>query len=92
METTKEKIYVVVWESNVDGETIIEVTPCRTLEAAKKEMEDTIDLIHMQGHFKDVDMDDCSCSIDSRGCRYLIIDNTDDYWEDIRICCEDLIG
>ena len=90
METTKEKIYVVVWESNVDGETIIEVTPCRTLEAAQKEMEDTIDLIHMQGHFADADMD--NCSIESRENGYLIIDNTDDYWEDINIRCEDLIG
>lgn len=90
MKTTNERIYVVVWESNVDGETIIEVTPCRTFESAKKEMEDTIDLIHKQGHFKDADMEDCS--IKSNEYHYLITDNTENYWEDICIRCEKLVG
>lgn len=27
METTKEKIYIVMWESNVDGECLFDATP-----------------------------------------------------------------
>ena len=36
MEKTNEKIYLVMWESNVDGERLFNATPCRTLEAAEK--------------------------------------------------------
>lgn len=90
METTKEKIYVVVWESNVDGESIIEVTPCRTLEAAEDILEANINEILTNGHFADANMDDCT--IEASVSSYFITDETDDYWEHTYIREKDLIG
>lgn len=42
MEKTNEKIYLVMWESNVDGERLFDATPCRTLEAAEKKWKRTL--------------------------------------------------
>ena len=68
MEKTNEKIYLVMWESNVDGERFFNATPCRTLEAAEKKMEENIKEILGHGHFMRADKKD------------FIPDETDDDW------------
>lgn len=90
METTKEKIYIVMWESNVDGERLFNATPCRTLEAAEGILEMNINEIFNNGHFADADMDDCT--IEAGVSSYFITDETDDYWENTYIREKELIG
>ena len=90
METTKEKIYIVMWESNVDGERLFDAIPCRTLEAAEKKMKENINEILNNGHFADADMDDCT--IEAGVSSYFITDETDDYWENSYIREKELIG
>jgi len=90
METTKEKIYIVMWESNVDGERLFDATPCRTHEAAMDILEANINEILTNGHFADADMDDCTIEADVSS--YFITDETDDYWEHTYIKEKYLIG
>lgn len=89
METTREKIYIVMWESNVDGERLFDATPCRTLEAAEDILEANINEILTNGHFADADMDDCT--IEAGISSYFITDETDDYWEHTYIREKELI-
>ena len=89
METTREKIYIVMWESNVDGERLFEATPCRTLEAAEDILKTNINEILTNGHFADADMDDCT--IEAGTSSYFITDETDDYWEHTYIREKELI-
>ena len=90
MEKTNEKIYLVMWESNVDGERLFDATPCRTLEAAKKKMEENIEEILGCGHFMHADKEDCTIEKDDDS--YFITDETDDYWEHTYISAKKLIG
>lgn len=89
METTREKIYIVMWESNVDGKHLFDATPCRTLEAAEDILEANINEILANGHFADADMDDCT--IEAGVSSYFITDETDDYWEHTYIREKELI-
>lgn len=89
MEKTNEKIYIVMWESNVDGERLFDATPCRTLEAAEDILEANINEILANGHFADADMNDCT--IEAGVSSYLITDETDDYWEHTYIRKKELI-
>ena len=90
MEKTNEKIYIVMWESNVDGERFFDATPCHTLEAAEDILEANINEILANGHFADADMDDCT--IEAGTSSYFITDETDDYWEHTYIREKELIG
>lgn len=90
MEKTNEKIYIVVWESNVDGERLFQVAPCRTLEAAKKQLKQNIYEIFNNGHFMGINKDDCT--IESKDTSFFINDETDDYWDDTYITEKELIG
>ena len=90
METTREKIYIVMWESNVDGERLFYAIPCRTLTSARERLKDNIEEILGNGHFADADMD--NCIIDKDDNSYFIMDETDDYWDNTYIREEELIG
>lgn len=90
MEKTNEKIYLVMWESNVDGERLFNATPCRTLEAAEKKKEENIKEILGHGHFMRADKKNCTIEKDDNS--YFIADETDDYWEHTYISVKELIG
>ena len=90
MEKTNEKIYLVMWESNVNGKLFLNATPCRTLEAAEKKMEENIEEILGCGHFMHADKEVCTIVKDDNS--YFIADETDDYWENTYIRVKELIG
>ena len=79
----EQKIFNVVWESNVDGEIFYEFYPCDTIEVARAKMTECINDVKTEGHFLNADTEDCT--IESSEDRYFIMDETDDYWEDIYI-------
>ena len=79
----EQKIFNVVWESNVDGEIFYEFYPCDTIEVARAKMTECINDVQTEGHFLNADHEDCT--IESSEDRYFIMDETDDYWEDIYI-------
>ena len=79
----EQKIFNVVWESNVDGEIFYEFYPCDTIEVARAKMTECINDVNTKGHFFYADPEDCT--IESSEDRYFIMDETDDYWEDIYI-------
>ena len=39
------KVYILLQESNVDGEILINVTPCSTIDKAREEMKKEIDTL-----------------------------------------------
>ena len=80
---SEKTIFNVVWESNVDGEILYEIYPCDTLVVARAKMAECINDVETEGHFLNVDPEDCT--IQSSEDRYFIMDETDDYWEDIYI-------
>ena len=80
---TEKTIFNVVWESNVDGEIFYEFYPCDTIEVARAKMAECINDVNTKGHFSYADPEDCI--IESSENKYVIMDETDDYWEDICI-------
>lgn len=89
MEKAK-KIFLVMWESNVNGEPIFDVTPCRTLTSAREQLKANIEEILGHGHFMWADKEDCTIKKDDNS--YFITDETDDYWEHTYIRAKELIG
>lgn len=81
---TEKTIFNVVWESNVDGEFLFEVYPCDTLDVAQAKVQEFKKEVLSNGHFFDIDINDCTIENDNEN-HYFIMDNTDDYWEDIYI-------
>ena len=80
---SEKTIFNVVWESDVDGEFFYECYPCDTIEVARAIMTECINDVKTEGHFLNADPEDCT--IESSEDRYFIMDETDDYWEDIYI-------
>lgn len=89
MEKANKKIFLVMWESNVNGEPIFDVTPCRTLASAREQLKANIEEILGHGHFMWVDKEDCTIEKDDNS--YFITDETDDYWEHTYIRAKELI-
>ncbi len=72
--------YVVVQESNVDGNVISDIIPCASMDVAKRVMRDKKNsLLHVFGHFKDCDVNEME--IEEGEERYFIQDPSDDYYE-----------
>lgn len=53
-----EKVWILVQESNVDGEILVNVIPCADLETAKAEMQTEIDTLLSDGKYKGLDLDE----------------------------------
>ena len=84
------KVFLVKQESNCDGEILFNVTPCKDMETAKKVMEDEVKTLLTESvHYNGIDID----NVDENGDftverdeeRFFIIDNCDDYYEEITI-------
>ena len=74
------KAYVVVQESNVDGNVITDIIPCVSMNVAKRVMrEKKNNLLHIYGHFKDCDINEME--VEEGEERYFIQDPVDDYYE-----------
>jgi len=76
-------IFNVIWESQVDAEFLVQVYPCDNLKVAQAMMKRFKNEILSNGHFSQSNIDDFV--IEETDNRYFIIDNTDDYYEDIYI-------
>ena len=81
------KIFILVQTSNVDGEYITNVTPCASMDLAKKLMQEEIDTLFSSGHYSDYNTDAESYLVEgsTEEGHFYIKDNTDDYWEDLNI-------
>lgn len=82
---SEQRIFTVVRESNVDGETYIEVYPCDNIDVAIAKVKECKKDVLSKGHFASDDLYETDCMIDENDRHYFIKDQTDDYYEDIYI-------
>jgi len=82
-----DKIWIVLQESNVDGEIIIAATPCENLKVAKEVLEEEKEYILNESlHYARMSDEDMKeMEIEETDTRYYINDPYDDYYEDIKI-------
>ena len=82
-----DKIWIVLQESNVDGELIIAATPCESLELAKEVLEEEKEYVLNESfHYSRMSDEDMKeMEIEETDTRYYINDPYDDYYEDIKI-------
>ena len=79
------KVWLVKQESNVDGQMLFNVVPCKSLEKAKQVMQEEIDTLLKESHFKDYEEWPGDFKIEQTDTSYFIQDTVDDYYEDIQI-------
>ena len=82
-----DKIWIVLQESNVDGELIIDATPCESLELAKEVLKEEKEYILNESfHYSRMSDEDMKeMEIEESDTSYYINDPCDDYYEDIKI-------
>ena len=80
-----EKIWLVIQESNVNGEILLNVVPCISKETAKEVMDNEIHTLMNEGHYTDYKEWPNDFVVEQTEESYYIKDNCDDYYEDIRI-------
>lgn len=81
-------IYNVIFESYVDGDTIVTAVPCISLEVARGILNREVDVILNESqHYSGIPQDDLDdfFTIERSEDRFFIQDNVDDYYEDYRI-------
>ena len=89
------RIFNLIQESNVDGEIIVNVTPCASVELAQKTMDDEIATLISDCHkYKNLNIDNPSDDfIVERSERHTFIKVVnDDYYEEFRIDEKELIN
>lgn len=85
-----EKVYLVCFESNIDGDRNFHVTPCSTFEKAKEILETERDFILNESvHYSEYTLEELKNNgefefIDEEY-HFLVLDYNDDYWEDYYI-------
>lgn len=88
-----QRAYMVIQESNVDGEMLFNAVPCTSMEAAKavlaQEKETILNESHHFGDLTEDDMDEMEVEEDEK--RFYINDPCDDYYEDIRIETKNIV-
>lgn len=85
-----QKSYIVLQESNVDGELIINPVPCMSMEAAKKVLADEKRTILRESyHFGGRDLDEFEVEEDDE--HFYINDPSDDYYENIKIIEKNIV-
>jgi hypothetical protein len=84
-----EKIYIIVQESNVDGEIYIGVTPCKTKKTAKELLKEEKErILNKSGHFgrkNNTEEDFEAFEVEETETKFYINDPCDDYYEDVYI-------
>ena len=92
-----DKIWLVTRETSVDGEIYFYVGPCATKEKAQEVFAETKNDVFSTGHFADLTEEDIKeyCDIEENpngDCPYFsIIDNTDSYYDVIKMYEEEII-
>lgn len=68
------KIYNVIQTSNVDGQILVNVTPCADLHSAQAVMNEEIDTLLAEGKYKGLDLDEIEReqNDDSADCNYTL--------------------
>lgn len=90
-----EKIWLVIQESNVDGEILVNVVPCASEEAAMKIVQEEKETLFSDSYFsqalpyyegsENMDMDECPFEWDESKSGFNINALYDNYYEDISI-------
>ena len=83
-----EKIWLVIQKSNVDGESLLDITPCSTETVAKNIFKSAIKKIKTEGHFSEKGEYQITKTNES----YDIYDENDDYSENVEIEVYDVVG
>lgn len=97
-----EKVWIVLQESNVDGEIIIDVTPCADFKTAKSVMVEKINALLTEGNFEGLDLDeierdqddedaDCDYALERNDTSFYIDCLYDDYYERINIMEKEIV-
>lgn len=85
-----QKSYIVLQESNVDGELIINPVPCMSLDAAKRVLADEKRTILRESHhFGGRGLDEFE--VEEGEMRFYINDPCDDYYEEIKIIEKNIV-
>lgn len=79
----EKKVFILVQESNVDGEILVNATPCHDEATAKQLMAQEIKTLKKESHFAHCDENDIF--IEETSDTYFIKDETDDYHEYLKI-------
>ena len=98
-----DKIWIFLQESNVNGEMIINVTPCADLETAKAEMAEEIDTLLSEGKYSGLDLDeiergqndedaDCDYTLERDETSFYLSCNYDDYYEKLDILEKEVVN
>ena len=89
------KVFILVQESNCDGEILVNVIPCADLETAKAEMQREIDtLLSECGKYQGIDLnkiDRETFSLERDEMRFHIACNYDDYYERLDIVEKEIV-
>ena len=93
METKIKKVWIVLQESCVDGEIIVNPVPCASLKVAKKALQDEKNtILHESHHFGNMTDDDrAEMEIEEDEVSFYINDPFDDYYEDIKIIEKEVV-
>lgn len=93
VEKTPVRVWIVLQESCVDGEIIVNAVPCASLKAAKKVLQDEKNtILHETHHFGNMTDDDMSeMEIEEDEESFYINDPFDDYYENIKIVEKEVV-
>ena len=80
-----EKIWLVIQESNVDGEILFNVVPCVSKETAKEIMDKEIQTLINEGHYTSYKEEPNDFGLIQTEDSFYIDDTCDDYYEAISI-------
>ena len=82
-----QRAYMVIQESNVDGEILFNAVPCTSMETAKAVLaQEKHTILHESHHFANLTEDDMEeMEVEEDEEHFYINDPSDDYYEDIRI-------
>jgi hypothetical protein len=91
-----EKVYIVLQESNVDGEHLINATPCADFHSAKAVMDEEVRTLLSSGKYEGLDLDeierdqndedaDCDYYLERDETSFYLAITCDDYYEYITI-------
>lgn len=88
-----QRVYMVIQESNVDGEILFNAVPCTSMETAKAVLaQEKHTILHESHHFANLTEDDMEyMEVEEDEERFYINDTTDDYYEDIRIETKNIV-
>ena len=98
------KVFILLQESNCDGEILINTTPCADLETAKREMQAEINtLLCENGKYQGLDLDsierdqdddnaDCDYTLERNETSFYLSCNYDDYYERLIIEEKEVVG